>query len=76
MLQKVHITLTTSARQSAQSRQEVLRRLQAISDLHDINARRLDRYGVLSGVVSADLVPRLQVDGVASVDLDQLQRAL
>ena len=75
--QKVHVTLLPEVCRSPQTLQATLSRIESATGLISRNPRRVERYGILSGEISPACIPQLKaVEGVQSVELDQLKRAL
>ncbi|AZI44619.1 hypothetical protein EHF33_17115 (plasmid) [Deinococcus psychrotolerans] len=76
-VQKVHVTLRAEVCASPAALQETLQHIERVAGLVSQNTRRVERYGILSGEMDAARIPDLEaVQGVQSVSLDELQRAL
>jgi hypothetical protein len=74
---KVHITLDERVRSDPEAKTEVLQRVCDAGNLSGVNTRRFDRHGIISGDVDPDKIDVVEhIDGVQSVSVDQVQRAL
>ncbi|WP_293913867.1 hypothetical protein [Deinococcus sp.] len=76
-VQRVHVTLRPEVCASPDMLQGVLDQIEGATGMVGVNSRRLERYGILSGEVRSTQIARLAaIDGVQSVQTDQLKRAL
>ena len=67
----VHVTLKEAARANPKLK-ERLRQWIAALGMHDINQKRFERYGVLTGVIDEALVPQIEeIDEVEAVECDR-----
>lgn len=75
---KVHITLSESASKDIKARRTLMKRISEISQIKDVNVKRFEKYGILSGEIgsSKTLLDLRALDGVADVSLDQIQKAI
>lgn len=74
---RVHVTLNQSLLGQTDRIARARDRIVAVSGMQDIDERRLQRYGVLSGTVDVAKLPEIHsVDGVTAVDVDQLKYAI
>jgi hypothetical protein len=75
---KVHITLSESATRDVKAKRSLMRRISEISQIKDVNVKRFEKYGILSGEIgsSETLLDLRALDGVADVSLDQVQKAI
>jgi hypothetical protein len=66
----VHVTLKEAARSNAKLKQR-LQELVAKLGMRDINQKRFDRYGVLTGEIDEAALPQIeQIEEVAAVERD------
>jgi hypothetical protein len=71
MPSKIHVTLTESALTNANLLKSIVSKIVEATDMSDINQKRLERYGILSGIVDDKKIEVVRsIDGVASVDAD------
>ncbi len=74
---KVHVTIKEEFCGDAASRNRARAEVVAASGLRNINEKRLERFGILSGDVDADRIAALRaLPVVASVEVDERRVAL
>lgn len=74
---KVHITLTRETRRNEEAKQAVLGEVMSRVGLKEINARRFERYGIISGEVDPERILELDdVVEIQSVEPDEEKYAL
>ena len=77
-MKRIHVTLDknllATADQLALCRDEVV----AVGGMRDIDEKRLQRYGILTGTIEEDeRLPAIRgVEGVAAVEADEIRYAL
>jgi hypothetical protein len=77
MMMRVHVTLEKTLLGKAEALARLRDRVVAVSAMRDIDEKRLQRYGVLSGTIDEGKVQALQhVDGVVAVEPDELRYAI
>jgi len=74
---KVHITLIPSVRSDPGKRQDVLQKLLSEADLSEVNLKRFERHGILSGEMPKEKLPVAEkMNAVQSVSPDGVKWAL
>jgi hypothetical protein len=75
---KVHIALASEIRANPEAKREALEKIKSTVEMSDINLRRFERHGIISGeLTSQDAMERVeQLDVVQSVSRDGTQSAL
>lgn len=72
----MHITLNEEVIENEALRERTVARIQTTTGFTPSNSKRLERYGVLSGLVDEDKREELRrVEGVASVEEDSIKRS-
>ena len=72
---KTHIVLAAEAGDDPVLRQAALARIQQAIGISQINQKRFDRYGVLSGMVEEAQLDKLRsLPEISSVEVDQVRR--
>ena len=70
-LLKIHVTLQPETAADEKTRARVLDEIERVAEVQDVNRKRFDRYGLLTGVVDESKVDRIrQIPGVKSVEAD------
>lgn len=73
---KVHITLREEVRHSSEAKCLALRKLQTEAKVQDVNLRRFERHGIVSGeMLPENLSIAKMMDEVQSVSVDSVQQA-
>lgn len=71
---KVHVTLRPEAAADPAARARVRSQMEKLAGLTEINQKRFDRYGLLSGLVDEDkLALARAIDEVSSVEPDRVR---
>jgi hypothetical protein len=69
---KVHVTFKREVADDVKARAEALEEIQRVSGMTDVNHKRFERYGLLSGLVEESKLDRIRgVKGVNKVEPDQ-----
>lgn len=73
---KVHITLARGVAGSREQRERARARIEAVSGITDVNEKRLDRYGIVSGEVAPERLDDLRdLHEVQAVEIDDTKHA-
>jgi hypothetical protein len=73
---KVHVTLTKPVRSDPKAKQDALEAIEQQFGMRDINLRRFERYGVITGELpQSKLEDVQQLDTVEAVQADERRRA-
>lgn len=77
-MKRVHVTLEKALLEQGDALEQVRDRVVEACDMHDVDERRLRRYGVLSGTVEQEerIVELRALDAVTSVEVDETRRAI
>jgi hypothetical protein len=74
---KVHVVLQRDVVKDPARRREALAAIVDRSGIHDINEKRLERFGIVSGMVDADRINALRgMEQVRSVSMDEERHAV
>ncbi|MDX1978948.1 MAG: hypothetical protein SFV51_01670 [Bryobacteraceae bacterium] len=71
---KVHITLQPDVAADPARRSSILEQIQLAGGLTEVNQKRFDRYGLLTGLTDDSAIDRIRgIKGVKSVEADQVR---
>lgn len=75
---KVHITFDKGLLADSEAKESVKMEVMRQADLHDVNERRFERYGILSGTIDdPSIISEIQgIHGVANVSVDSEKHAI
>jgi hypothetical protein len=74
---KIHITLNQPAAKDPEERRFALEKIVDLSGIRDVNQNRLDRFGIITGIVDSSKINVLRkMSEVRSVSVDEERHAL
>lgn len=75
---KVHITFDKDLLADSEARETVKNEIMRQADLHDVNDKRFERYGILTGTIdNPSVISEIQeIQGVAKVSVDSEKHAV
>jgi hypothetical protein len=69
---KAHIVFDDAKVDKPEARSKMLEKLKEAARITEVNEKRFDRYGILTGMIDEDELEKVRkVPGVASVNVDQ-----
>ena len=74
---KVHVTLLPDVAADAEARALALKEIRGVCNIADVNPKRFERYGLISGIVDESDIDKIRgVKFVKSVEADRTRHTL
>jgi hypothetical protein len=71
-LVKAHIVFDDNKVEKPEGRSKMLEKLKKTAEITEVNQKRFDQYGILTGMIDKDELEKVRkVSGVASVEVDE-----
>lgn len=71
-LVKTHITFQSYIEDDAEAKETILNKIKQVSNISDVNQKRFERYGILTGVIDESLLEQVRNTlGVLEVEVDE-----
>jgi hypothetical protein len=69
---KVHITLDPNIEKNQERRSSIMEKVIQAAHVSQINQKRFDRYGIITGMVDESLIDEIgKIQGILSVEQDK-----